>query len=146
MSVPRPANAIPARRIFLPMRLSLSTLAFVFVLAAATGCERGRTGPSSGNTPRTNAAQPSAAAGSQHKARNSGDYSQEQASKPGSAGGGGGNQTHTSPQADEPQTSVSGKPSADSDRGSPRAVGHSSVAEPGAPQGTAPQPKSPPRR
>jgi hypothetical protein len=40
--------------------------------------------------------------------------------------------------ATEPAGSVTGKPSAESDRGSPTAVGHQSVAEPGAPQGTAP--------
>ncbi len=134
-----------APRISFGMGFLLHALAVTLIFAAIAGCERGRTGPSSGNTPRSNAAQPSAAAGSQHQARNSGDYSQEQASKPGSAGGAGGNQTHTSPQTDEPQTSVSGKPSADSDRGSPRAVEHNSVAEPGAPQGTAPRPKTPPR-
>jgi hypothetical protein len=49
----------------------------------------------------------------------------------------------------QPAASVTGKPSADSDRGSPSAVGHRSVAEPGAPQGTdtppprQPAPKSP---
>ncbi|HEX6495203.1 MAG TPA: hypothetical protein VF018_06960 [Acidobacteriaceae bacterium] len=44
----------------------------------------------------------------------------------------------------EPQTSVTGKPSADSDRGSPSAVAHHSVAQPGAPQGTAPEPSQKP--
>ena len=80
--MPCTANTVPPPRIFLPMRLLLGTVAFVFVFVVATGCDRGPTGPSSGNTPRTNADQPLAAAGSQHKARNSGNYSQEQASKP----------------------------------------------------------------
>jgi hypothetical protein len=50
----------------------------------------------------------------------------------------------------QPRSTVSGQPSAESDRGSPSAVAHHSVAEPGAPQGTAPDssqkpaPKSPP--
>jgi hypothetical protein len=38
----------------------------------------------------------------------------------------------------EPQNSVSGQPSAASDRGSADAVAHRSVAQPGAPQGTVP--------
>ena len=38
----------------------------------------------------------------------------------------------------EPTNSVSGQPSAASDRGTPDAVAHRSVAQPGAPQGTAP--------
>jgi hypothetical protein len=44
----------------------------------------------------------------------------------------------------EPQNSVTGQPSAASDRGSADAVAHHSVAQPGAPQGTAPDtsPKS----
>ena len=115
----------------------------MLVLASVNGCERGRTGPSSGNNPRSTARQPSPAAGSQHQARNGGAYGQQRASKPGSAGGVGTNQTHTSPQTDEPQPSVTGKPSAESDRGSSTAVGHQSVAEPGAPQGATPQPKPP---
>ena len=48
------------------------------------------------------------------------------------------------PQFTEPQDSVSGTPSAASDRGSPDAVSHRSVAQPGAPQGTLPaQPQVP---
>lgn len=54
------------------------------------------------------------------------------------------------PSDEETHNSVTGEPSADSDRGSSSAVAHHSVAEPGAPQGTAPEPsqrsgpKSPP--
>ena len=43
----------------------------------------------------------------------------------------------------QPAATVTGKPSADSDRGSPSAVGHQSVAEPGAPQGTTPRQSAP---
>jgi hypothetical protein len=42
--VPCTANAVPPPPIFLPMRLPLGTLAFVFVVVVATGCDRGRTG------------------------------------------------------------------------------------------------------
>ena len=45
-----------------------------------------------------------------------------------------------------PSASVSGQPSADSDRGSPSAVAHRSVAEPGAPQGAAPPPPRNPQQ
>src|SRR5438270_1489190 len=40
----------------------------------------------------------------------------------------------------EPHDSVTGEPSAESDRGSSSAVAHHSVAQPGAPQGTVPEP------
>jgi hypothetical protein len=43
----------------------------------------------------------------------------------------------------EPAASVSGQPSTASDNGSSTAVGHRSVAEPGAPEGTAPRKPGP---
>ena len=41
--MPCTANTVPPPRIFLPMRLLLGTVAFVFVFVVATGCDRGRT-------------------------------------------------------------------------------------------------------
>jgi hypothetical protein len=57
---------------------------------------------------------------------------------------------NSQPPDTEPQSTVTGQPSAESDRGGPSAVAHHSVAQPGAPQGTAPDsaqkpaPKPPP--
>src|ERR1700753_2434152 len=62
------------------------------------------------------------------------DASQDQKQQPQQKKPGGGPGTDDT----EPANSVSGHPSPASDRGSPDAVAHRSVAQPGAPQGTAP--------
>jgi hypothetical protein len=107
---------IPAFCILLFMRAIPGLLCVTSLsLLTLSGCNRGGLG---GNGSATG---------------DSGDQSQKQQSPQKKQNGG-----QAEPANTEPQNSVSGQPSAASDRGSADAVAHRSVAQPGAPQGTVP--------
>jgi hypothetical protein len=124
-----------------PLPRAIGTVAILASLAGAVGlagCKRNGAGSSSGNNPSNTGGQSPNSAGSSSTSGNGGSDGQQQATKPGASNAGGQNQTHTQPEAPQPVNTVTGQPSADSDRGSPNAVAHRSVAQPGAPQGTIP--------
>jgi hypothetical protein len=146
----RSGTLFPARRIFVYMRSLSSVVVAGILFGSMAGCHHSGTGSSSGNNPNNSGGQTPSHSGKQSNSGNGGTDGEQHGGKQGSADAGNRNQTHTEPVSSEPVTSVSGQPSAESDRGSPSAVAHHSVAQPGAPQGTAPQPsqkrapKSPP--
>jgi hypothetical protein len=97
------------------MRAFPRLLVFTFLLGVITfsGCNRNGSGGLGGNSSAT------------------GDSADQDSQRQPQQKKQGGEPTNT-----EPQGSVSGRPSAESDRGSSDAVAHRSVAQPGAPQGT----------
>jgi hypothetical protein len=133
-----------AGRISVSMRLlrhAIGTVVILVSLAASIalgGCKRSNTGSASGKNPSNTGGQSPNSAANSSTSGNGGTDGQQKAGKPGSSNAAGQGQTQTQGDATEPANTVSGQPSVDSDRGSPRAVAHRSVAQPGAPQGTIP--------
>jgi hypothetical protein len=105
-----PASLLSMRA--LPRKLTLTVLGLLLF----SGCRNG--GSLGGNSSATG---------------DSADQSQKQQTPQNKQKGG-----QAQPPDTEPQNTVSGQPSAASDRGGADAVAHRSVAQPGAPQGTAP--------
>ncbi len=118
-----------------PRRRALAALLLSTSIAVA-GCHHSSTGSSSGNNPNNTGGTSPSNAGNTSNSSNGGTEGQRKGEQPQAADAGNRNQTHTAPDSREPVNSVSGKPSVESDDGSPRAVAHRSVAQPGAPEGT----------